>query len=94
MESSSRAGGTPKTGKRNLFLTAVFISCLVMFSAAAGAAPSQPKALTGSATDFKRAQFDTSTRITNKWLPLKPGPQFVYEGFVHHGCLIILLRYL
>ena len=66
--------------KRYLFLTAVFISCLVMFSAAAGAAPNQPKALTGSAADFKRAQFDTSTRITNKWLPLKPGMQFVYEG--------------
>jgi hypothetical protein len=66
--------------KRYLFLTAIFISCLVMFSAAAGAAPNQPKALTGSATDFERAQFDTSTRITNKWLPLKPGMQFVYEG--------------
>ena len=66
--------------KHYLFLTAVFISCLVMFSAAAGAAPNQPKALTGSATDFKLAQFDNSTRITNKWLPLKPGMQSVYEG--------------
>ena len=66
--------------KRYLFLTAVFISCLVMFSAAAGAAPNQPKALTGSAADFKRAQFDNPTHITNKWLPLKPGMQYVYEG--------------
>jgi hypothetical protein len=67
--------------KRNLFVTLVFISCLVMFSAAAGAAPTQPKALTGSAADFKRAKFDkSSTRITNKWLPLKPGTQLTYKG--------------
>ncbi len=67
--------------RRNLFVTLVFISCLVMFSAAAGAAPTQPKALTGSAADFKRAKFDkSSTRITNKWLPLKPGTQLTYKG--------------
>ncbi len=36
--------------------------------------------LTGSAEDFKRAQFDDPTHIDNKWLPLKPGTQFVYEG--------------
>ena len=36
--------------------------------------------LTGSASDFKRAQFDNSTSITNRWMPLKPGTQYVYEG--------------
>jgi hypothetical protein len=36
--------------------------------------------LTGSAGDFERAQFDDPTNIDNKWLPLKPGTQFVYEG--------------
>ncbi len=67
--------------KRNLCLTVIFISCLVMFSAvAAGAARTQPKALTGSATDFKRAKFDNPTRIDNKWLPLKPGRQYIYQG--------------
>jgi hypothetical protein len=66
--------------KRYLCLTAIFISCLVMFSAAAGAAPKQPKALTGSATDFKRAQFSNSTRIGNQWLPLRPGTQLIYKG--------------
>jgi hypothetical protein len=36
--------------------------------------------LTGSAEDFERARFDDPTSINNKWLPLKPGTQFVYEG--------------
>jgi hypothetical protein len=40
----------------------------------------QAKSLTGSAEDFERAQFDDPTHIDNKWLPLTPGTQFVYEG--------------
>src|SRR3712207_1044672 len=40
----------------------------------------QAKALTGSAEDYERAQFDDPTHIDNKWLPLRPGTQFVYEG--------------
>src|SRR3712207_7743664 len=35
---------------------------------------------TGSKADFKRAQFDNSTSITNRWMPLKPGTQRIYEG--------------
>jgi hypothetical protein len=34
----------------------------------------------GSAKDFDRARFDRSTDVTNKWFPLKPGTQYVYEG--------------
>jgi hypothetical protein len=67
--------------KRNLFVTLVFISCVVMFSAVAGAAPTQSTGLTGSAADFERAQFDKSSpHITNKWLPLRPGLQLTYKG--------------
>ena len=40
--------------KRNYFVTLVFISCLVMFSATAGTSRTQPTSLTGSAQDFKR----------------------------------------
>jgi hypothetical protein len=74
------------TTMRNLYLAVIFILALGMLSAllataGSGEAGAQaPKPLTGSAADFKRAQFDNSTRITNKWLPLKPGMQFVYEG--------------
>jgi hypothetical protein len=67
--------------KRNYFVTLVFISCLVMFSAAASTAGTQSKGLTGSAADFKRAKFDkSSTRIDNKYFPLKPGTQLTYKG--------------
>ena len=31
--------------------------------------------------DFDSKNFDRSTHIDNKWFPLKPGTQFVYEGF-------------
>ena len=35
--------------------------------------------------DFDRNNFDRSTNIDNEWLPLKPGTQFVYEGFTLKG---------
>jgi hypothetical protein len=67
--------------KRNLFVSLIFISCLVMFSAVAGTARTQSTGQTGSAKDFERAQFDkSSTYITNKWLPLRPGLQLTYKG--------------
>jgi hypothetical protein len=67
--------------KRNLFVSLVLISCLVMFSAAASTARTQSAGLTGSAADFKRAQFDkSSTHIDNKYFPLKPGTQLNYKG--------------
>ena len=33
-----------------------------------------------SAKDFARSRFDDSTNVTNKWFPLRPGMQYVYEG--------------
>jgi hypothetical protein len=75
---------------RNLHIAIIFISLLVMLSAAACGAPSastedgsehtQTAHLTGSAKDFKRARFDHPTHIDNRWLPLRPGTQLVYEG--------------
>jgi hypothetical protein len=39
------------------------------------------KSLVVSAKDFDRSRFDDdSTNVTNKWFPLKPGTQYVYEG--------------
>src|SRR3712207_9548450 len=34
----------------------------------------------GSAKDFECARFVNPTHIDNKWLPLRPGTPFVYEG--------------
>ena len=38
-----------------------------------------------TARDFHRVGFGRSTTIDNKWLPLKPGTQFVYEGATSEG---------
>jgi hypothetical protein len=53
---------------------------MVMLSCGGTADRSQPKPLTGSVKDFERAQFDDPTHINNRWMPLKPGTQRVYEG--------------
>jgi hypothetical protein len=45
-----------------------------------GSERTQAEPLTGSEEDFDRAQFDDPTHIDNKWLPLTPGTQLVYEG--------------
>jgi hypothetical protein len=75
---------------RNLHIAFIFISLLIMLSAAAcgaqsgstedGSEHTQTESLTGSAEDFERAKFDDPTHIDNKYLPLKPGTQLVYEG--------------
>jgi hypothetical protein len=55
-------------------------------SACAGANPdrvsggSNPKPEQATAKDFDPNRFDRSPNIDNKWLPEKPGTQFVYEG--------------
>jgi hypothetical protein len=75
---------------RKLHIAVVLISLLIILSAAAcgaqsgstegGSEKTKTALLTGSAEDFKGAQFDDPTQIDNKWLPLTPGTQFVYEG--------------
>jgi hypothetical protein len=75
---------------RKLHISVMFITLLIMLSAAAcgaqsgskegGSQHTQTAPLTGSAKDFERAKFDDPTHIDNRWLPLKPGTQFVYEG--------------
>jgi hypothetical protein len=75
---------------RKLHIAVIFITLLIMLSAAAcgaqssstegGSEKTKTAPLTGSAEDFKRARFDDPTHIDNRWLPLKPGTQLVYEG--------------
>jgi hypothetical protein len=43
---------------RKLYLTVILISCLVMLSAAAGGAYTQPKPLTGSAPELTGLRTD------------------------------------
>jgi hypothetical protein len=77
---------------RNLHVVVIFMSSLALLSAVAcgtqsgtqspekGAEHTKAEPLTGSLEDYKSAQFDNPTDIDNRWLPLKPGTQFVYEG--------------
>ena len=58
-----------------LALAVVLTSLLATLTARTQAEP-----LTGSGKDFERAQFDDPTHIDNRWLPLRPGTQLVYEG--------------
>jgi hypothetical protein len=73
-------------------VAAIFISLVVLPAMACGTQSSgqnstensvertKAEPLTGSAEDFERARFNDSTQIDNKWLPLRPGTQLVYEG--------------
>jgi len=75
---------------RKLHIAVIFISLVAMLLAVAcgaqsgstedGSKHTHTAPLTGSAEDFKRAQFDDPTHIDNRWLPLTPGTQLVYEG--------------
>jgi hypothetical protein len=47
-------------------------------TAAAGSDPGQGREI--SAKDFNPQNFDRSIEIDNRWFPLRPGTQFVYEG--------------
>ncbi len=48
-----------------------------------GKAPST--AVNAAQGDFSAKLFDTPTAHTNQWLPLRPGTQWVREGFVNVG---------
>ncbi len=79
-----------------IFVAVIFFSSLVMLSTAAcgtqngtqsagqstqnGSERTQAEPLTGSAEDFERARFDDPAHIDNRWIPLTPGTQLVYEG--------------
>jgi hypothetical protein len=77
-----------RTARGGLYLGLIFVLGLAMFlallagaNAGANRADAKPApSVTGSKADFKRAQFANPTRINNRWLPLKPGTQRVYEG--------------
>jgi hypothetical protein len=78
---------------RNLHIAVVFLSLLVILSAAACAGASSGSGTdeasdrnqsgqlsTVSAKDFDSSNFDNSTRVDNKWFPLEPGAHSVFEG--------------
>jgi hypothetical protein len=53
--------------------------------AACGGEESSEAATTATEKDFNRDNFSESTKIDNKWSPLVPGTQFIYEGRSNRG---------
>jgi hypothetical protein len=47
---------------------------------AASASATESADVASNVEPFDPGNFDQSTAITNKWMPMKPGTQFVYEG--------------
>ena len=86
-----RAVSSPdrRTARGGLYLGLVFVlglaAMLLALLAGAGAGADRADAKpapspTGSKADFERARFANPTTISNRWLPLRPGTQRVYEG--------------
>jgi len=61
----------------------VAFACLGLSSSAIMAQKNNQKSTAPERTfeNFDRNNFERSTNIDNKWLPLKPGTQYVYTGF-------------
>jgi hypothetical protein len=55
---------------------------LLLFGASASSATTSDEI---KAKDFGRQKFDRSTAVTNKWLPMKPGTQLVFDGTTTEG---------
>jgi len=51
---------------------------LVFFVSACGSKPTPED--TAEFKDFDPGNFDSSTEINNKWMPMQPGTQWAYEG--------------
>ena len=56
----------------------VVVFALLLIATACGSAKS-----TGDHENFNPDTFKNSTNIDNKWLPLKPGMQYVYDGITN-----------
>lgn len=68
---------------------AAVLAAFMSLAQSASAAKAEPRK---SADDefqqfenFDRAKFETSTKIDNKYLPLRPGMQFAYKGHTSEG---------
>ena len=60
------------------FVSVLIVFMLAIFTSACGGKAS-PEA-TAEFKDFDPNNFDRSTDITNKWMPMQPGTMWSYEG--------------
>jgi hypothetical protein len=64
--------------RRSPLVSLLTILLLVLFVSACGSKPAPED--TAEFKDFDPGNFDSSTKINNKWMPMQPGTQWVYEG--------------
>jgi hypothetical protein len=68
---------------RSALLSTLVVFLLVLTSvSAAGASGAYSPASCDEAPRFDGRNFTHPIKINNKWMPLVPGTQFVYEGFI------------
>jgi hypothetical protein len=69
-----------------LLLAALALS-VALAAGACGSRPAPARQFTES--DFNRSEFSNPPRIDNKWLPMTPGTEFIYQGRSNlgHGLL-------
>jgi hypothetical protein len=67
-----------------LSLLTLFAGLPLVLGACGGEGESKA-ATHGTEKDFDRGNFSDSTNIDNKWSPLVPGTQFIYEGRSNRG---------
>jgi hypothetical protein len=67
-------------------ISLITLFVIIMASACAPKPAVAPNAETGAKDfeNFNADNFDNSTKIDNKWFPLKPGMQYVYEGITNN----------
>jgi hypothetical protein len=66
-------------------LLLALLTALPLTLSACGGEENSEAATTSTEKDFDRGNFSNSTTIDNKWSPLVPGTQFIYEGRSNRG---------
>lgn len=61
------------------FISSLFALSLLLLSSACGS-----KVPEAEHENFNAENFNNSTNIDNTWFPLKPGMQYIYEGFTNN----------
>ena len=70
--------------RRLRFVSVVAGSLMVLSASACGTTSTRPQAASSpppvTAEDFDPSNFDDSTNVDNRWFPLQPGTQLVFQG--------------
>jgi hypothetical protein len=84
MNMSLKESGTTKAGIRFCQGKMALVALMTFIGlglSSGGALAQKSKAAEGALEAFDHNDFDSSTNVDNKWLPLQPGTQLVYKGF-------------